>query len=659
MSLGIEEGELDMQPLKRHALSAASIALLWVFTAASAATNPYYPTMPDVMETIGGDIVTTVAQWETVRRPEILQLLRDQQYGNEPGPADYTSSFTVTGTSDASGGAAVRKTVRFSVTGPNGTHSYDTYVYIPKAAPKPVPLFVFLNHRNPIRGTSSTSGYFPLDNLIIPRGYGAAVINDEDTAVDYNMGNEYRKQLINKFNLNADDSWRCIHAWAFSGSLLMDYLQTDDDIANDRIAVIGHSRSGKASLWCGARDERFAMVVSNNSGIGGVALAHRIQGDTIGTLTFRFPHWFCPALNIYGGNEAAMPFDSHMVVACIAPRLVSVSSASEDWGADPRGEFESSVFAQPVFELYGKLDETWTPDDWPQKNNFIVNGNLHYWLRDGDHALTTIDWTRHLDFADAKMTGGSGPVNQAPVVDAGTDQTITWPANMVTLEGTVSDDGLPGGATVTTLWSVESGPSAVNFADASATNTTATFASDGIFVLRLTADDTARTGTATVTITVQPGGPPVDSDGDGLDDDEELSYGTDPYDPDTDNDGLTDGEEVSNGTDPNDPDTDGDGIIDGDEVTSDSDPNNGDQDGNGTPDGQDDWDDDGIPNASDPTAPPSSSGSSGGETSSCAAGGQTGGRSSVVPVAVAALLLCAALARIRRAARASCGSSGR
>ena len=60
--------------------------------------------------------------------------------------------------------------------------------------------------------------------------------------------------------------------------------------------------------------------------------------------------------------------------------------------------------------------------------------------------------------------------------------------------------------------------------------------------------------------------PPVDTDGDGLTDEEETSLGTDPNNADSDGDGLTDGTEVTLGTDPTLPDTDGDGFSDSEEV---------------------------------------------------------------------------------------------
>lgn len=55
--------------------------------------------------------------------------------------------------------------------------------------------------------------------------------------------------------------------------------------------------------------------------------------------------------------------------------------------------------------------------------------------------------------------GGAGtppPANQAPVVDAGPDQSATL-AGGATLTGTVAADGLPSGS-VTSAWSQVSGP---------------------------------------------------------------------------------------------------------------------------------------------------------------------------------------------------------
>jgi uncharacterized protein YkwD len=116
------------------------------------------------------------------------------------------------------------------------------------------------------------------------------------------------------------------------------------------------------------------------------------------------------------------------------------------------------------------------------------------------------------------------------------------------------------------------------------------------------APDTGTTPTATATggdaadpgaaVTVEA---PIDQDGDGLSDSDEINiHGTDPTNPDTDEDGVSDGEEVANGTDPlstatafepgTGPDSDGDGIVDSDEVLLGTDPFNPDTDGDGVND---------------------------------------------------------------------------
>ena len=98
----------------------------------------------------------------------------------------------------------------------------------------------------------------------------------------------------------------------------------------------------------------------------------------------------------------------------------------------------------------------------------------------------------------------AAPVNAAPVVDAGVDATIQLPTNTVNLDGTVTDDNLPAGASVSTAWTVQSGPAGgATFADATAVDTTVTFASAGTYVLLLTADDTELQGSDTVQVIVE------------------------------------------------------------------------------------------------------------------------------------------------------------
>jgi hypothetical protein len=111
--------------------------------------------------------------------------------------------------------------------------------------------------------------------------------------------------------------------------------------------------------------------------------------------------------------------------------------------------------------------------------------------------------------ADVTVTvSAPPPVNQPPVARVGANLTIDL-GGAANLAGLVTDDGFPSGAAVTQQWSKISGPGAVTFVDASAASTTATFSAAGIYVLRLTANDSLLSGFSEVAVEVLP---PVDPD---------------------------------------------------------------------------------------------------------------------------------------------------
>jgi PKD repeat protein len=110
-----------------------------------------------------------------------------------------------------------------------------------------------------------------------------------------------------------------------------------------------------------------------------------------------------------------------------------------------------------------------------------------------------------LTVSDSSLTGTDDVtivVNRAPIVSAGVNQSVDLPTNSVSLAGTVTDDGLPTGAAVTSTWSKFNGPGTVTFANAASPTTTATFSTAGIYTLELAASDTLATTKASVTITV-------------------------------------------------------------------------------------------------------------------------------------------------------------
>ncbi|MDR0757088.1 MAG: acetylxylan esterase [Tannerella sp.] len=380
--------------------------------------------LPDVLQCSDGKKVTTVQQWEQVRRPELLEMFASQMYGRTPEDRIAVTYETLTENPNAMGGKATTRQVKFRFGNEQKTVEAILLLVIPNHVEGKVPVFVGYNFKGNHSTMMEPEIFFPPSfhlvkkagdpdwirgcqlnrwcyDKIIGRGYAVATMCYHDIFPDKSGLRDHSiASLFPDYhpNSNASDEWQAIGAWAWGSSRIVDYLETQDKFDLDKIVIMGHSRQGKAALWAGAQDKRFRIVISNNSGCGGAALSKRKYGETVAQVSSIQPPWFCPAFKkLYADNESDLPFDQHELIALMAPRPVYVASAVEDRWADPKGEFLSACHASSVYKLYGLSGlET---DIQPGLNQPIMN-DIGYHIRTGGHDVTDYDWERFMDFAD-------------------------------------------------------------------------------------------------------------------------------------------------------------------------------------------------------------------------------------------------------------------
>lgn len=389
-------------------------------------------TLPNPLVMEDGTVVRDERTWMEKRRPEIIALFEEHVYGRSPAPPEELRFSVKAMDRKALQGAATRKEITVHFGPEPGDPSMDILLYIPNGLEGPAPVFVGLNffgnhtvHPDPAitlstRWMRPTAAMGVVDNRataagrgvradrwqveeVISRGYALATIYCGDLVPDHAGGLE---EGLPAFFRAAPDSSRqpdeggAISAWAWGLSRALDYLETDAEVDAARTAVIGHSRLGKTALWAGARDERFALVISNNSGCGGAALSRRRYGETVKRINTSFPHWFCLNFRSFNDREHELPVDQHQLIALMAPRPVYVASAEEDRWADPRGEFLSAKGAEPVYRLFGR--DGLGVEEMPGVHE-PVGGAIGYHVRSGPHNITAYDWEQYLAFADRHL----------------------------------------------------------------------------------------------------------------------------------------------------------------------------------------------------------------------------------------------------------------
>lgn len=395
-------------------------------------------TLPDPLTLSDGTPVESPKTWWNERRPQLLQLFKEHVYGRLPPSPPAFRVEQQSADRTALDGAATRRQVTLHFTDRAEGPTLNLLVYLPNGVDGPAPVFVGLNFagnhtisadpavRPPrvklprwdgapsdrdsliamTRGSRQKS--WPVDSLVA-RGYGLVTAYHGSLFPDREGGFSESVYQINAPSTDVDSSggnWGALSAWGWGLHRMVDYAERSEAIDEKRVLAVGHSRLGKATLWAGATDPRFAAVIDNASGAGGSALFRRQYGERVEHLAGSFPHWFCDAFNNYRGNESALPVDQHELLALIAPRPLLVSPKSDDRWTDPKGMFLAAKHASPVWHLLGQ--EGLTAETMPAPDTPILS-QVGFFLRPGGHGLLPADWTVFLDFADRHLSRDPGP----------------------------------------------------------------------------------------------------------------------------------------------------------------------------------------------------------------------------------------------------------
>ncbi len=378
-------------------------------------------TLPDPLTLSNGKPVRDAQTWYKKRRPEIVRLFEENQFGRSPGrPAGMRFELFDKGT-PALDGKAIRRQVTVHFSSDKNGPKMDMLLYLPADAKKPVPLLLNLSftansnavndpgvkpgeiwNREKKRVPAPKDGRFGRLNVLpfLAQGFGVATVYYGDIDPDFLGGIPHGVRALYLKPGQTEpgpNEWGAIGAWAWGLSRALDYLETDRKVDAKRVAIVGVSRLGKTVLWAGAHDPRFAMVIASCSGEGGAAVSRRNYGETINHLTepTRYPYQFCANYGKYGARVHEFPIDAHMLLSLIAPRPVLLQTGDTDVWSDPKGEFLAAVEAAPVFKLLGK--QALDTEQMPAAGQPILH-TLGYIMHAGGHGTIPADWELFLKF---------------------------------------------------------------------------------------------------------------------------------------------------------------------------------------------------------------------------------------------------------------------
>jgi len=332
---------------------------------------------------------------ELKSREEMLDILQYEEYGympKKPDRLEWTVQNNYIGAFCA--GKAVAQRVEMTAHFGDKAFTFPFMAVIPTGK-GPHPFFIHINFRPNV-----PDRYMPSEE-IVDQGFAMLSFCYEDVTKDNDDFTSGLAGILYENGERGDHDAGKIAMWAWAAQRVMDYAETEPRLDKNCSIVCGHSRLGKTALLCGATDERFKFVYSNDSGCSGAAITRDKEGERIADIIWRFNYWFCKNYAKYQGKEHDMPFDQHYLVASVAPRYAYVASAKEDQWADPVSEMLCCVAAGKRYEEMG-LRGFVCEDRLPEVDDVYHDGSIGYHLRAGLHYFSREDWNKLIKFINSK-----------------------------------------------------------------------------------------------------------------------------------------------------------------------------------------------------------------------------------------------------------------